>query len=244
MKNLAVCLLALLPLLGFAQATEPIPKHMVLARELVDTVRPENNLYNATPTATGIHWASDGHPENKVDTMCSEFVGGVLKKANNTTYDMLKAYTRKTRFLHTNNFVEAVNKDILQKVQDIREVKVGDIMVFTCQQKCATAGGIPAQGHVAFVDAVPEKIVGHRPVVPGTTQWKVTLIDSTDSLHDSEDTRNYRFLSRPKATGVGRGSFTVYVDGDGKFAGYSSGWHHTYFDSSQRPLMFVRPIPQ
>jgi hypothetical protein len=230
--------LALLAMSVCGMAEEaPVPKHLQLARELLATVKPENNFYNATRTQTGITWADEAPgQENKVNTMCTEFVGGLLKKANDPVFVLLKTQTKQTKLLHTDNFVEAYEKGFFTAVKSLSDVKPGDLFIMQCKDGCATATGISAQGHIAVVDSVPTK---SKNSLGSDAEWKLTVIDSDDVLHDQDDTRNGGAF-HAKRTGVGRGSYVIYTDKEGVPTGYADGIRSHYSNATARPIVFAR----
>jgi hypothetical protein len=122
MKTLSAALLVLASSFTLADET-PIPKHLELARELVATVTPENNHYNATPTRSGITWkdSSTSGSANKVDAACSDFVADLLQHSGNKTFDLLKTKTKGTRLVHTDNFLELAEKGYAKSITTITE---------------------------------------------------------------------------------------------------------------------------
>jgi hypothetical protein len=68
-----------------------------LARELVETVKPENNRYEFTGPE-GVHW--DGtwfNKERSVNTHCTGFVGAVLNKAGSNAVQLIESINRAAR---------------------------------------------------------------------------------------------------------------------------------------------------
>jgi hypothetical protein len=242
MKALSAVLLVVASSLALADEA-PVPKHLELARELVATVTPENNHYNATPVRSGITW-KDGvtASSNKVDAACSDFVAALLEHSGNKTFDLLKTHTKRTKIVHTNNFLELAEKGYVSYVQNISEVKPGDVFIWKCgdTEKCKTSTtGISIQGHTMLVDAPPERkhSLFER---SDSVEWKLVVIDSTELPHGSDDTRNVGLFTR--SNGVGRGSVSVFTDADGHLTGYSSGFKPVYNSVTQRALYFVRPL--
>lgn len=220
-----------------------IPRHLQLARELVATVKPENNRYNFVNRPTGVHWKGDVfRSENSVDTMCVGLVTDVLEKAESPAFKELKSKVNWRKQVWGRDFVEAMKQGYgFSQIKKIDEVEPGDIYILRCAPDLGcSAQGAPAEGHVAFVDVKPFKQASKRPFVAGTTQWVVTLIDSDLGPHDPEDTRR-TLPGAPKITGVGRGSVRIYTNDDGAQVGYSNGWGTKYIPVDRAWVFFARP---
>lgn len=239
---------ALLLLIGtnataFAQDATPVPKHLELARELVATVKPENNKY-VFRGPDGVRWKGDLFTsENTANTMCTGFVGAVLERAKNPTIKEIESKTYWKKYVRMDSYYEAVQKGYgLQKIERLDAVKPGDLYMFMCKINCNTSEG-PALGHVTIVDVKPTQKNPTPPLIDGTLQWLVTVIDSADGPHGKDDTR-WRPQGEPKASGVGRGIFRVYTDLNGVPVGYTSGPNGPkYQDAKDRPIAFGRPLP-
>jgi hypothetical protein len=234
------------------QASTSIPKHLELARELVATVKPENNKY-VLNHGSGVRWKGDlFNSESSVNTACGGFVAAVMERAGNTSIDVVKSKTS-SHILRVKQFLEAVANDWgFSKVSKVGEIVPGDLFLFRCNDRCVaaetnnflghkTVTEVDAAGHVTIVDVKPTQKKPTPPLIDGTQQWLVTVIDSSESPHDLKDTR-WRAKSEPPVTGVGRGTYRVYTDMDGVPVGYTNGPNgqklHTIKD---RPILIGRP---
>ena len=76
------------------------------------------------------------------------------------------------------------------------------------------------------------------PLIPGTLQWEMSVIDSSENGHGLQDTR---FIDGSIKPGIGRGVFRIYTDGDGKMVGYTSSTSpiSKYYNEEARPLYVV-----
>jgi hypothetical protein len=70
-----------------------------------------------------------------------------------------------------------------------------------------------------LVDGIAHPRPSTEPIVTGTTQYELAVIDSSNSFHGFEDTR-YRGKN-VKGGGVGRGTLRLYAHADGSIAGYA-----------------------
>lgn len=242
--KLPAILLALFWLGGsaLAQDATPVPKHLELARELVATVKPENNKYRFIGPE-GVRWKGDLFTsENTVNTMCTGFVGAMLEKAKSPTVKEVESKTYWKKYVRMDSYWEALQKGYgIQKVETIESVKPGDLFLFMCNDSCNTSEG-PALGHITIVDVAPKRKEPTPPLIENTLQWVVTVIDAADGPHGREDTR-WRAQGEPKVTGVGRGTYRVYTNMAGIPVGYTNGPAAPKFHSAkERPIGMGRPV--
>jgi hypothetical protein len=229
------------------QAPSSVPKHLEIARELVATVKPENNKY-VIFRHTGVHWKGDLFTsENSVNTMCVGLVTAVMERARSPSVGKVKSNTQWTRELRVNNYHEAISRELgFNKISKMGDVFAGDIFAFSCNDACSVtdANGNATsnvQGHITFVDDKPTQKNPTPPLIDGTLQWLLPVIDSSPGPHDMKDTR-WRPTGEPRVSGVGRGTLRIYTDLDGVPVGYTNGPNakklHTVQD---RPIVFGRP---
>jgi hypothetical protein len=127
----------------------------------------------------------------------------------------------------------------LLKITDVRDILPGEILVLRCNNGCSSSQG-PAQGHVALIDAPAMEKEATLPLLEGTLQWTVAIIDANDYPHDLHDTR--RQTDGRKVTGVGRGTLRLYTNANGVVVGYTEGPNgHRFHAIEQRPIVFGRP---
>ena len=219
------------------------PRHLELARELVATVKPENNKYMIRGPE-GVRWKGDLFTsENSVHTMCTGFVSTVLEKAHNPTVKVIESKTHWKKHLRLDSYWEAFQKGYgLQKVQTIEAAKPGDLFMFWCNDGCRAREGYEAYGHITIIDAISKRKEATPPLIENTMQWLVTVIDSADSPHGRQDTR-WRPQGEP-VTGVGRGTYRIYTDMAGVPVGFTNGPGGPQFQSVTKfPIGIGRPLP-
>lgn len=229
-----------------AEPAQPIPRYLELARELVETVTPENNQYYEYMGAKGVRWKGDlVTSENTVRTACGGFVAAVFEKAGDPTLDKVKAnmtvpLTREKDVRFRDWYAAAVGGWGLRRIENLNDVQPGDLFIFTCNDPCYTTAGVNAGGHIAIIDAKPEIVFSRKPLLDGTVQWKLTVIDSADLPHGPDDTR-FAAKGQKKISGVGRGTYRVYTDRTGVPVGYAPGVSARYFPVVTRPILVSRP---
>jgi hypothetical protein len=227
-------------------AGEPpvVPKHLELARELLTTVKPENNNYEVYGPGRGVRWKGDLFArENAVNTACVGFVTAVLERAGSPTPKAVASKTSWKHELRVNNYYESVEKGFgLQKIGRLNDAEPGDLFLFSCKDMCANSKATDIQGHITFIDEKPIQKNSTPPLIDGTLQWLVTVIDSADAPHGLKDTR-WSPQGEPKRTGVGRGTYRVYTDMSGVPIGYTNGPNQPKLhEIKDRPIVIGRPM--
>jgi hypothetical protein len=96
-----------------------------------------------------------------------------------------------------------------------------------------------------LVAEAPRKMAAKAPLVEGTEQWAVTVIDCSGSGHGPTDTRAGKGKDGKSAPGLGRGVFRLYADGAGKVAGFSwsTGAKSSFVAPRDEPLVIGRLKP-
>jgi hypothetical protein len=94
-----------------------------------------------------------------------------------------------------------------------------------------------------IVDAMPVPREASPPLVEGTAQWMVAILDSSGG-HGRADSR-FHGKEGPEQTGVGRGVVRLYTDVDGQIVGYA--WSlakaSRFRDRADVPVAVGRPLP-
>ena len=237
---------------GVAQSTvkdadggslEVIPKYLELARELVATVKPENNHYEYHANERfDVHWKDEGYKENAVDTGCGGLVSAVFEKAGSPLIKIIRTKQRrplksKPYVLGIHGWLQAAKSEVgLTRIKSLNDVEVGDLFIYECKPDiCTLAEGIAAEGHITIVDSKPVK---HIFLLSKGLEWDVTVIDSAGGPHGLDDTR-YVGRGIRGHSGVGRGTYRIMSDQDGVPTGYLVG--RVVKDVAARPITFSRP---
>lgn len=154
-----------------------IPKHLELARELVATVKPENNKY-VLRGPDGVRWKGDLFTsENTVNAHCTGFVGAVLERAKSQTVKEVESKTYWKKYLRVDNYYEAVTKGYgFTQIAKLGDAKPGDVFLFRCNDQCGNSQTNDVQGHITIIDVTPTQKKPTPPIIDGTLQWVVTII--------------------------------------------------------------------
>lgn len=207
----------------------PGPVHVANAERLLeDLTVSRQNVYASSPSF--ILW--DG-PRSQARTVCGTFVTNLLLHSYNWTTSTLTKWLGTTSPYAETYYSAIVAQNNFARINNIQQVQPGDIIAIKYLDTGTT-------GHAMMVDSSPRAHSAQSPIVAGTTQYAVTVIDSSSGYHGAADTR--RTNTSSTGNGVGRGTIRVYVDSALKPVGYT--WADEpgsqYYGMSQRPLAIGR----
>jgi hypothetical protein len=228
----AMALLLVAPLAGWAVQADS-PKHLDEANKMLQSLRPDQTSYCHKDTK--VIWPSDsGKAPSECHTDCSGFMDALIRH----TYpkfdaDAFKKWFGKARPLADSYYDTIVAKKGFAQISKIGDVQPGDIIAVKYPP------GSDNTGHVMLVSGMPRQHAGSAPLVAGTIQWEVPIIDSSMSGHGKADTR--RKADGTSRTGLGAGVLRLYSK-MGTVVGYS--WSvlaaSEYHDGKTRPLVIGR----
>jgi len=161
-------------------------------------------------------------------TVCSSFMTLLLQHSYGWTGDTFRAW------MHSANPEADAYHDAIVERRDFKRIlhvsalRPGDILAVKYTDGHISRDGVEDTGHVMLVCAAPLPVDGGKPLVPGTQQYTVTVIDSSASGHGPTDTRHAP--GGGFSGGIGRGVIRLYADGGGRIAGY------TWSDTHQSPF--------
>lgn len=103
----------------------------------------------------------------------------------------------------------------------------------------------PVGGTSMIVELAPVQITAQAPIIAGTTQWVVGVIDSTQNPHYVTDSRWWADGPLTHDQGVGRGDMRIYVnDTTGAYDGHTWSWDNgPYKTQATRPIAVGRFVP-
>lgn len=212
-------------------AAEPL--HLIWADELVTNIAPENNEYGSGPSY--VQWAGvNGATEYRSRSLCSTFVTNVLKQAYGlSTQDIVAWFgsTSPNAILYHNRIVNEIG---FEEIRMVDEIVAGDIVAIKYPE------GSSVTGHVAITAGAPVPRVATTPIVPGTTQYEITILDSSSTGHGLTDTRiTWRGSWH---AGVGKGVMRLYANRSGVIVGYtwSTQSASVYYPKQERDIVLGR----
>ena len=206
------------------------------ATNLIQNIPSTNNSYVLQMdvlTWTGEHGAT----AYRCSTVCSGFITQVLIQTYNYTSSYFNTWTgwSDPDAAHYYNVIVAQNH--FTQINNVSQILQGDYIALKYPS------GSSSSGHIMLVASVPILRTPSAPLVAGTTQYEISVMDCSSSGHGSTDTRY--ISSGVFHTGAGRGIFRLYVNSIGTVVGYcwSTYSSSTYYSQSQRQLAVGRLIP-
>lgn len=204
------------------------PAHLTTAVGLVVKLRyAAENYYGGGKRH--IDW--DAEPA-AARTVCSSFTTLLLQHTYGWTNDQIREWlgAANPEAFQYYNAITAKNR--FRRIVHVDRIRPGDILAVKYTDHHVSRNGVEDTGHVMLVASAPQRIAAHAPLVKGTTQYVVDVIDSSASGHGVTDTRYRRGGSF--TGGIGRGVFRIYADSDGRIGGYS------WSDGARSPF-YTRP---
>ena len=189
------------------------PAHLGWAKLLVDTVKPAANDYG---DPAKLSWqGSNGLAYSTNRSKCASLVTQLLEKAYDPDFVGWFGCTSP----HAAAYHDAIEvEDGFDLIESIDDVRPGDIVAIRYDDAgctdlaCGSFSGCTTSGHVAIVAALPTLRAPVSPLVAGTVQYAVTIIDSSSAYHGTGDTRYHSEALGADDRGVGRGAMRLYVD--------------------------------
>lgn len=218
-----------------ADAVPELPRHLLIARELAENIKPANNHYSLG--VQSISFPGDVFSSDYVMRAdCSGLLLALIERAHYPVRTQLAFlnWTPSRKRPVAEDFVFSIETGKgFQQIIDVRLIRPGDVLahaMLNASDKSQTG----TTGHVMLVDSEAKKIEPRNPLVAGTEQYEVAIIDSNIEYLGSDDTR----LADPsnKITGLGRGTIRLYADTDGALVGWARNFKNTnrFFSYSTR----------
>lgn len=207
--------------LTFIAVTPPAGGHTGSAwvawpESLAINVLDENNQYAHTEQA--LSWPSGGAGIYSSRADCSGYVTRSLMKAFGFTADHMAAWTG-SRYPSSARYHDNIRfENNFVRVQQVSAIQRGDILAAKYLDN--HSGGT---GHTMIAAAAPVlRATPTKPVIEGTVQYELRIIDSTSSPHGTGDTRKGTGAAGADQDGAGIGTMRLYADAaTGNIAGYS-----------------------
>jgi hypothetical protein len=190
------------------------PPHLQAAIDLLSAIQPADTNYQHKESV--VHFPDDpGSDHAECRTDCSGFLDAVIKRAYGITSAQLSQWLDAKRPFAKHYHAAIAAERGFAAIPTLEDVRPGDILAV--DYPAGSKGN--NTGHVMLVASAPRQRTASMPIVEGTVQWEVPVIDESESGHGSTDSRH-----RPDHTssdGLGRGVLRIYTDRQGRVAGYS-----------------------
>jgi len=219
------------------ESAEIVPPHLHVARTLLLNVAPKNNSYRHRPSTVTFPGV-DGATQYQCHTDCSGLIDALFHLSYGYTRDDFEHWLRKKRALSSSYFRAISEEHGFTRISHIQNILPGDLLSYRLP------AGSKNFGHVMLVNHLPQPLAPDSPpVIEGTRQWIVPIIDCTGKGHGIGDSRylgNDHFQS-----GIGSGEFRIYTDREGLIVGcaWSASPSAKFYSTQNRPFVVGRLIP-
>jgi hypothetical protein len=199
-----------------ALAVTPLEKVV----DLVDFIQPSDNAWGTC----NIVWAAYTATSNGACLFTR-----ALADANGYTNATIKLWWGSTSPSSAIYYQKIVDEVHFENITDIEDILPGDLISISYTDN----GG----GASMIVEDLPVPVTATAPIITGTTQWVVGVIDSTQDPHWNTDSR-WLADGGVHDKGVGRGQMRIYVnDTTGLYDGHA--WS---MDNGPYKTQLIRPL--
>ncbi len=191
-----------------ADEKEP-PRHLTDARNLVRNLELKHTSY--AHAKADIQWT--GVRESHAD--CSGFLDGLLMHSYGYDSDQFKKWFDSHHPSARRYHDAIVEEHGFTHITELRNVRPGDILAVKYLKRDDNTG------HVMLVAGTPRRMQPKKPLVEGTFQWEVPIIDSSETGHGPSDTRHHKGAGGKDHQGLGEGVLRIYTDRQDKVVGFT-----------------------
>jgi hypothetical protein len=186
------------------------PKHLTIAKQLVAHLDLTNTDYEHGTPSVKFTAPCESHAD------CSGFADALLQYS----YDLDKEQFRKifnSGRPSAKRYHDAIEEENgFKEIKHVGDLKPGDFLAVKYFSRKDNTGHVMLAASRAVRMTSPK-----QPIVPGTVQWEVTIIDSSESGHGPTDTRHAKGSDGKDHDGVGEGVLRIYSDAQGDIAGFA-----------------------
>jgi hypothetical protein len=217
----------------FSRSAAAQTSHLDWATLLVVNLSPENNEY-ISPTR--LTWAGVSGATRYVNhSYCASFLTGLFKQAYGWTDGDLADWLGSSSPNAATYHDAIVQENGFTRIANVGDVRAGDILaiLYTRSEEGPT-------GHIAVVRSAPRRRMATAPLVLSTSQYEVSVVDSSQTPHGTGDTRLRS--DGTTDTGAGFGTLRLYVNTSLSIVGHS--WSTTsislYYSMAFRHVVIGR----
>lgn len=225
LQKLGLVWVAALALIGGVAKAD----HLTDANQLVNNlIVSKKNVYGTDPSS--IVWNGTN---SEARTVCATFVTLLLQHSYNwtpTTFSNWMGSNSPNAALYHDTIVA---QNGFTRITNIANIQAGDILAVKYFDEGSTNSG-----HAMVAAGAPVARTATAPLVDGTNQYELLIIDSSKSYHGNADTR----FTSGVAGGVGRGTLRLYTNANGTIVGYtwSTFSNSIYYTPNVRDLVVGR----
>ena len=194
---------------SFAQETKSI---LYWGEQLLANTPADNTNYtHKTPI---VKWKGvDGGEEYVCKTDCSGLINQLIKQAYSIDDAAFNKWMKKKKRAYAKDYYnQIVNQNGFQGFTNIKDAKAGDVIAIKFPKL------MDDTGHIMLIREAAVEMEAVAPIVEGTKQWKVHIMDESSHGHGTTDTRHIE--GTKYRAGLGTGYFRIYTDDAGEIVGY------------------------
>ncbi len=187
-----------------------VPQHLADVLALVRDLDLDNTAY--VHGEGSVTW--DGTPEAYVD--CSGLINALLEHSYGYDQTQLEMWFGTGRPRAADYHDAIANQIGFRQITSLKDARPGDLLAikYADPQPGST-------GHIMVMAGPIRQMAPVGPVIEGTQQWQVPVIDSAQSGHGPTDTRHGKGDGGKDHDGVGQGILRIYTDPNGVVLGYT-----------------------
>ncbi|OAI47672.1 hypothetical protein AYO44_09245 [Planctomycetaceae bacterium SCGC AG-212-F19] len=185
------------------------PKHLADAIALLKKLDLKNTSYEHGGGKVSFAGTVQSH------TDCSGFIDALLQHSYDYDEPQFKAWFGSKRPTAARYHDQILKQNGFILIPSIKDAGAGDLVAVKYFHRKDNTG------HVMLVSGQPRKMEPKKPLVEGTEQWEVKVIDSSTSGHGTTDTRHAKGKDGKDHEGLGEGVLRIYADKQGKVAGFA-----------------------
>ncbi|WP_437587117.1 hypothetical protein [Sorangium sp. So ce1000] len=201
----------------------------------MDNVSSENNEYNSTPSF--ISWTGVAGARRYANrTQCATFLTELLKRGYGFTDASLDDWLGSRSPSAAAYYDAIVAENGFERIHDIKDARAADIIAIRYP------AGESSTGHVAILRRTPRVKLPVSPLVAGTFQFEVSVVDSTSTHHGASDTRYPSGGQR--VSGAGYGVMRLYTNLSNTIVGHtwSTATVTAYYPTTVRQVAIGRLV--
>jgi len=206
----AMAATTLLHLDARAYCQDKRPTHLHEAESLVRRLNLKNTDYrHGEPEVIWDGASAASHAD------CSGFIDALLIRSYGYNKEDFKSWFGKSRPTAANYHDAIVTQKGFSRIERPQDVREGDFLAVKYLVLKENTG------HVMLAAGAAKRMDAQQPVIAGTIQWELKVIDSSESGHGITDTRHHKGENNKDHTGLGAGVLRIYSHDNGQIAGWS-----------------------
>ncbi len=184
-------------------------RHLAIAESLVAHLSLENTGYNHGEGHVSFTAPFESH------TDCSGFIDALLTESYGVDKDTFREWFGSGRPT-AKRYHDAIEAEKgFKRIDRVQDIRPGDLLAVKYLKRTDNTG------HVMLAVSRAKQMAAKEPNVPGTLQWEITIIDSSESGHGPSDTRHHQGPGGKDHDGLGEGVLRIYSDAGGTIAGFA-----------------------